>query len=134
MSDLKPWTIREPKNLYAFTEWLKDNWKRYADKGKPLVLTVKEETRTIAQNSLMWVVLKQLEPIDWYGHHLTKEEWKDVITAALKGHKAVPGIDGGFVILGARTSTMTIAEMGDVIEAAYALGSSRKIQFMERAS
>ena len=77
----------------------------------------------------MWSILTQLEPIDWYGNHLTKEEWKDVITASLRRQRVVPGIDGGFVVCGERTSKMSIAAMNEVIEAAYALGSTKGITF-----
>lgn len=99
-----------------------------------MVIMIKQPTRTLAQNALMWATLKQLEPIDWYGYHLTKEEWKDVITSSLKRLKVVPGIDGGFVVCGASTSRMSIKAMDDVIEAAYALGSSKGIKFIDTAT
>ena len=96
-------------------------------------VTIEAPRRSTAANDLMWAVLTQLEPIDWHGFKLTKEEWKDVITASLKRQKAVPGIDGGFVVLGARTSKMSGAEISEVIEAAYALGASKGITFTEVA-
>ncbi len=96
------------------------------------LLTLRKNTRSLAQNALMWAVLTQLTPIDWYGNHLTKEEWKDVITASLKQQKVVPGIDGGFVVCGDHTSRMTIPEMNDVIELAYSVGSQHGIRFIDR--
>lgn len=62
------------------------------------------------------MLLEQATAIDWYGHKLTEEEWKDVFTAALKREKVVPGINGGFVVLGQHTSSMTKAELSELIE------------------
>jgi hypothetical protein len=99
------------------------------------ICTVKEPTRTLAQNALMWRMLGELSSqVDWYGQKLTDAEWKDVLTASLKKQKAVPGIDGGFVVLGARTSKMTIAEMSELIELMYAFGAQRGVMFIERVA
>ena len=80
--------------------------------------------RTLDQNAKMWAMLTDISrQVDWYGERLTPENWKDMITAALNRQKVVPGIDGGFVALGSRTSKMSIKEMIDVIDFAYAFGS-----------
>lgn len=98
--------------------------------GKLVRVTVAEETRTTAQNSLMWAMLNDVSrQVDWYGNKLTAEEWKDVLTAALKRQKVVPGIDGGFVSIGARTSQMTISEMTDLIALMEAFGAERGVKF-----
>ena len=39
------------------------------------------------------------------------------------------GIDGGFVVIGARTREMTVAEMSDVIAFAEAFGAERGVRF-----
>jgi cobyric acid synthase len=65
----------------------------------------------------------------WYGVKLTKDEWKDVLTAALKKQKVVPGIEGGFVVLGARTSKMTVPEMTELIELSTAFGTQQGVKF-----
>lgn len=95
------------------------------------VVTIAKPKRSNVLNAKMWAVLTQLEPIDWYGNHLTKEEWKDVITASLKRQKIVPGIDGGFVVCGLHTREMPSSDIWDVIDTAYALGSERGIRFIE---
>jgi len=80
--------------------------------------------RTLEQNAKMWAMLTDISrQVKWYGEWLTPENWKDMITAALNRQKVVPGIEGGFVALGSRTSKMSIREMIDVIEFAYAFGS-----------
>lgn len=88
--------------------------------------------RSIDQNKHMWWVLHQLTPIDWYGQHLTEEDWKNVITSKIKGQRSVPGIDGGFVVLAYPSSEMTVEEMSDVIEVAYCIGAQNNIRFIEK--
>lgn len=78
---------------------------------------IQDENRTLEQNALLWPLLEKLSKgIDWYGQRLTPSEWKDVMTASLKGQKAVPGIDGGFVVCGSSTSKMGKREFSDLIE------------------
>lgn len=94
------------------------------------VVEVKEPTRTLDQNALMWPLLEDISTqVDWYGHKLTDEEWKDVLTAALKKQKTVPGIDGGFVVLGARTSKMSKADFAELIELIFAFGAEQGVKF-----
>jgi hypothetical protein len=92
------------------------------------------QTRTTEQNRLMWAVLTDLsEQVEWYGQHLSKENWKDVLTASLKRQQVIPGLDGGFVVCGTSTSRMTIAEMTELIELAMAFGAEKGVVFSECA-
>jgi hypothetical protein len=98
------------------------------------IAEIKPRTRSLDQNAKMWAMLADVaRQVEWYGQHLTTEEWKDVLTAALKKQKAVPGIDGGFVVIGARTRNMTIREMGDLVELMYAFGAEKNVQWSEPA-
>ena len=98
------------------------------------IAEIKPRTRSLDQNAKMWAMLADVSrQVEWYGQHLTTEEWKDVLTAALKKQKAVPGIDGGFVVIGARTRNMTIREMGDLVELMYAFGAERDVKWSEPA-
>ena len=86
--------------------------------------------RSLSQNRMMWANLEDIaQQVVWYGVKLTKEEWKDVLTAALKKQKVVPGIEGGFVVIGARTSKMTVAEMTELIELSTAFGTQQGVKF-----
>jgi hypothetical protein len=108
---------------------------RYAERfgyGKAYAVEVKPLTRTIQQNDLMWAILSELsQQVVWHGQKLTPCNWKDVLTAALKRQAVVPGIDGGFVVLGQRTSKMPVKEMNEVIELAYAFGAQNNVKFKE---
>lgn len=91
---------------------------------------VKEKTRTLEQNALLWPLLTAVsEQVTWYGEKLTPENWKDVFTASLKKQKVVVGIDGGFVVCGSKTSAMSKADFSELIELIYAFGAQRGVDF-----
>lgn len=98
--------------------------------GHKLELTIKREKRSLDQNALLWSCLTDLsKQVEWYGNKLTKEEFKDLLTAGLKKQKAIPGIDGGFVMVGSSTSGMTKEEMSDLITLAHAFGDERGVKW-----
>ena len=89
-----------------------------------------EKTRSLQANARMWAMLSDLSrQVIWYGQKLAAEEWKDVLTAGLKRQKVVPGIDGGFVVIGARTSKMTVKEMAELMELMEAFGAQQGVRF-----
>ena len=97
------------------------------------VCIVKEATRSLEQNARLWAMLTDVSnQVDWYGQALTPEEWKCVLTAAMKKQKVVPGIDGGFVVVGARTSKMGVREMGELMELIEAFGAQQGVRFSAR--
>ena len=112
---------------------LKDIWQKakpYLMAGNKLVLMLEQEKRSQEQNALMWSVLTDLsKQVLWHGEKLTKEEYKDLLTAGLKKQRAIPGIDGGFVVLGSSTSKMTKQEMTDLITLAHAFGDEREVKW-----
>jgi len=90
-------------------------------------------TRSTEQNRRMWAMLREVsQQVIWHGQKLQDTEWKDVFTAALKRQKVVPGIDGGFVVLGTSTRSMTIAEMGELMELMEAFGAEQGVRFTTR--
>jgi hypothetical protein len=96
------------------------------------IVTIQEPTRNLIQNSRLWASLSEVSrQVDWHGNRLTPEEWKDVFTAALKRQKVVPGIDGGFVVIGARTSKMDKREFSELLELVYAFGAQHGVQFSD---
>jgi hypothetical protein len=98
--------------------------------GHKMVLEIKPATRSLKQNARFWAMLDEIsEQIDWYGRKLTPEEWKHVFTAALKKQDVVPGLDGGFVVLGQSTSNMSVAEMTELIELCTAFGTQQGVKF-----
>lgn len=98
--------------------------------GNRVQLKAQTETRTIKQNSMMWSCLTDLsKQVDWYGQKLSPDDWKHVLTASLRKQRAVPGIDGGFVVIGVPTSKMTIAEMIEMIDLSHAFGADKDVKW-----
>lgn len=98
--------------------------------GHQMVVEVRPETRTLAQNSRLWAMLTDVsKQVNWYGRKLTPENWKDVLTAALTKQDVVPGIDGGFVALGKSTSNMTKPEMCELQDLIEAFGAQQGVKF-----
>ena len=96
--------------------------------GRPM------DVRTLDQNSRLWAMLTELSrQVEWYGQRLQPEEWKDVMTAALKKQRAVPGIDGGFVVLGSSTRRMTKQEHWELQDLIEAFGAQRGVKFKDAA-
>ena len=80
----------------------------------------------------MWAMLTDISnQVVWHGRKLTPKQWKSVVTAALYKYEVVPGIDGGYVVLGESTSDMSIAKMADVITFCYSFGVEQNIKWSE---
>lgn len=109
--------------------------KGYLQQGVGFIVELKPQTRTLAQNALMWSILTDLSrqtkwAVDGEMVKLDPEDIKDILTASLRKHQRMAkGVDGGLVILGMRTSRMTKAQMSDVIEIGYAVGAERGVRW-----
>jgi len=98
--------------------------------GRQYRLECKEAKRSLPQNARMWAMLGEVAAqVDWHGQKLAAEEWKDVFTASLKRQKVVPGLDGGFVVLGSSTSKMSKAEMGEMMDLIEAFSAQHGVRF-----
>jgi hypothetical protein len=98
--------------------------------GHRLIVEAKPETRSLAQNARLWAMLTDVsQQVDWYGRKLSPEDWKHVFTAALDKQDVVPGINGGFVVLGKSTSKMSRREMAELQELIEAFGVDKGVKF-----
>lgn len=104
--------------------------KAYLMAGHRLDLTIKKEKRSLPQNAKLWATLGEIaSQVEWYGEKLTAEDWKHILSASLRKQRAVPGIDGGFVVLGLSTSKMDKDEMSELLELAIAFGAQQGVKF-----
>jgi len=89
------------------------------------------DKRTLEQNAKLWPLLTDIsEQIVWHGYRLSKEEWKDFFTAALRGQKIVPNMDGsGFITVGGKTSIMSKREFSDLIEIILCFGAENNVKW-----
>lgn len=96
---------------------------------------IKPRTRTLGQNDFLWSVLTDISrQVDFVVNgeavKVSPDEVKDILTAALKREtRMAMGIDGGMVILGHRTSKMTVKQMAELISLAHAFGDGKGVQW-----
>lgn len=95
-------------------------------------VSIKAPTRSIEQNKLLWPLLAAISSqVVWYGKILTSDDWKSVFTASLFKSEVVPGLDGGFVVLGQSTSKYTVSQFSDLLEIIYAFSSQQNVRLPE---
>lgn len=113
--------------LSTVWEWLK----AMLIAGHRMQLVAKKETRSLAQNRIMWSCLNDLSTqVKWFGKRMTDEGWKVWITGHLNGQELHPNMDGtGFISVttGTSTSGMTIKEMSAVIDLCHAFGANQDV-------
>lgn len=108
-----------------------------------LMVEIKPESRSTLQNSRMWAMLQDIasqvvlsSEMKYVnikncpeGRKLSKWEWKCVYTAALWRLEVVPGLEGGFVVLGQETSRMSMKQMNDLMMLMEADGYEKQVIF-----
>lgn len=112
------------------------------DRRSPIIIEAREESRTDKQNRMMWPLLKDLSTqVVWYGEKMEPEEWKDLITVLVsqmqnpeREQKSAPGIYGGRVYFGVRTSQSSKRYMVEVIEAIFWFGTEHGVRFSEKSN
>jgi hypothetical protein len=131
MTERQRFTLWEPVQAHkVITLQLWPLLKSMLMAGRRVVVEIKPETRTLAQNARLWAMLTDVsKQVDWYGRKLSQEEWKHVFTASLSKQDVVPGIDGGFVVLGKSTSKMTKPEMSELQQLIEVFGAQQGVRF-----
>lgn len=121
----------------------------------PRDIVIAEPTRSLEQNALLWAVLHDLadqvgfRPARWRGstcledggyallsdvpnaRRIAPEQFKDLLTAALRKPRMFAGLDGGVVAVGMSTSRMSKREMSELIDWAFAWGAQIGVAFSE---
>lgn len=94
------------------------------------VWTMREQARSDAQNRRLWAMLRDISrQVEWYGRKLDEESWKHVFSAAVQQQDAVPGINGGFVVLGVSTRKQSKKWFNDLFEVMEAFAAERGVRF-----
>jgi hypothetical protein len=91
--------------------------------GRKMVLELRQETRSLAENALLHALLMQISAqIEWAGQKQTPEVWKRLFTAAwlrARGEQieTLPALDGqGVDVVFRHTSKLTRSECAELIE------------------
>lgn len=91
--------------------------------------------RSNDQNRLLWQMLRDVsQAVEWppgSGRYLVPDDWKTLFTASLGGQKAMPGLDGSVVFVGARTSKMNVSEMTELLDFIRAEGHALGVTFTD---
>ena len=94
------------------------------------VWTMKDEGRTDPQNRRMWALLRDISrQVEWYGQMLQSEDWKHIFSASVQQQRAVPGLDGGFVVLGVSTSKQSKKWFSDMFAVIEAFAAEKGVKF-----
>lgn len=96
---------------------------------------IRERTRSLDQNALLWSCLADLsEQVPWTVNGkketLTPEEWKALATSALdQEQRMASGLKGGFVMIGKSTSKMGVRKMADLITFLHVIGTEQGVSW-----
>jgi hypothetical protein len=93
---------------------------------------IRPATRTSDQNAKMWAMLSDIARAKPEGRDLTTDKWKALFMDAI-GIPAdwEPGINGGVVNVGYRSSRLTKEQMSDMIEQMYSYGAEHGVEWTE---
>ncbi len=119
------------------------------------VVSITEPKRTDEANARMWCLLTDLanqvgwRRARWRGDRMveagayvlladepgalriTKEQWKDITTAAMSSPRMFAGIDGGLVAVGLSTSRMSGRQIRELCHLIEAFGAEKGVEFTE---
>lgn len=105
--------------------------------GKRLVLEVRPETRSDAQNRLLHALFADVAAQAlWMGQKRTPAEWKVLFVsghsvATKQGAELVPGLEGEFLNLRESTARMGKARMASLLDYVISWGIDHGIEFRE---
>jgi hypothetical protein len=96
------------------------------------VVNIRPATRSGEQNSKMWAMLSDIARAKPQGRELTTDKWKALFMDAI-GIPAdwEPGLDGGVVNVGYRSSRLSKEKMSEMIEQIYAYGAEHGVEWSE---
>lgn len=95
------------------------------------IVNVREETRSLAQSALMWCLLSDISRAKPLGRTLKPEGWKALFMDMIDKKPAwEPNLDGtGVVCIGYKSSRLSKAEMGEMLECIYSFGAEHGVQW-----
>ncbi|MDO5288532.1 MAG: recombination protein NinB [Pseudomonadota bacterium] len=106
--------------------------------GHRLIVEIRPETRSTAQNAKLHAMLGDIaKQVEWAGKKRDTNTWKRLMTAAwlrARGEQVevLPAIDGhGVDIVFERTSRLSRAECGELMEFISAWGAEHGVEFRE---
>lgn len=100
------------------------------DLSAGITWSIREEVRSDAQNRRMWAMLRDVaKQVEWYGQKLSDEDWKHIFSASVQKQRAVPGLDGGFVVLGVSTRKQSKKWFNDMFLVIEGFAAEHQVKF-----
>ena len=97
------------------------------------IVEIREPTRSLGQNAMLWACLNDISRAEPMGRKLTPDEWKAVFMAACGWDvQFLEGLDGRPFPAGFRSSKMTVKQMADLLTFIMAWGNENGIRWSER--
>lgn len=116
---------------------------RRLQSGESCEVEVREPRRTLDSNAAMWATLADIAAHvewphtvngEWVIAKMDSDSWKAVLTAAFEAEtRMAQAVNGGSVMLGARTSKFSKRRMGEFLEFAQAFGSEKGVRWSDKA-
>ena len=137
---MRDYPLRDVRKARLAFDALLEQVRPGLEAGKRYVLTVKEGTRTAAQNRMLHSRIGDVaRHVEWAGSKRHPEVWKRLLTAAWlraigEQVELLPAIDGrGIDVVFRRTSELTRAECAELSEFVMAWGDDQGVAW-SRAS
>lgn len=116
---------------------------RRIQSGESCEIEVREPRRTLDSNAAMWATLADIAAQvewphtfegNWQIGRMDSESWKAVLTSAFEAEtRMAQAVNGGTVMLGARTSKFSKRRMGDFLTFCNAFGSEKGVRWSDKA-
>lgn len=97
------------------------------------IVTIREATRSAAQNAKLWAMLRDVSDAQPEGRDLSREAWKALFLSAL-GYEVrwESGLDGRPPVpIGQHSSRLTVGQMAELIEIIYEYGARHGVKWSE---
>jgi hypothetical protein len=134
MSERMTLVLWNPQQAYVAVQEAWKHAKAMLTAGNRMVLELREETRSDAQNRLLHARLSDIaKQCEWAGRKWDIDQWKRLLTAAWcrvrnEGVEIVPAIDGkGFDVLYQRTSKLSRKDCAELSEYILCWGSEQGV-------
>ena len=112
------WVLDSQDRAAALYRFLMANWRRHAERGAPLVVTVEppHTNRTVEQNRRYWALLTAIAEIPVDGRRYTNEVWHEHFKRELLGYEYQRMPDGKRRRVPRSTARLSVKKFAEYME------------------